>query len=153
MTKKLNVFIDGASRGNPGPAGVGVIIYDNGVVIKEVSESIGLTTNNVAEYSALIRALKECKELEADEIDVKTDSELVYKQVTGQYKVKNSNIKSLFEEVRQLISNFSKCAIAHIPREQNSIADKLASQATKKQTDVVAPLFQISEEESPSSKG
>ena len=151
---ELEIYIDGACRGNPGPASVGVVIYSAGQKIKEVAKEIGEGTNNIAEYSALLEALNEAKQLSGKRIKFYTDSELLAKQVTGQYKVKNEKIKLLFNQVAKLSREFEHIEIKHVPREQNKEADFLASEILKKkQAKVVAPLFHHSGEESPSSTG
>lgn len=129
---KLEIYIDGASKGNPGPSGIGAVICQEGEVIKNISQFIGNATNNVAEYTALIYALREALILKAKEIKIKTDSELLYKQIKGDYKVKHSNIKPLFEQARHLFSGFSHIEISHIGRQHNRGADKLATEAIKK---------------------
>src|ERR1051325_4213269 len=123
---KLEIFTDGACSGNPGPAAIGVVIKTNGETIKEISRSIGNATNNIAEYTALIWALQEALVLKADEVFVKTDSELMYKQIIGEYKVKHEGIKPLFDQVEHLIKGFKRAEFKHVPREQNSEADQLA---------------------------
>lgn len=154
MNKVYDIYIDGACKGNPGQAAVGVVIFHADKVIKEISEPIGEATNNIAEYSALIRALEEAQALKAQRIHFFTDSELVFKQVTGSYQVKNPTLQELFAQVADLSKFFESIEIKHIPRAQNSRADKLATSALKnKQAKVVAPLFKCSEEESPSSRG
>ncbi len=154
MSTDLVIHVDGACRGNPGPAGIGVVISQDGKVIKEISRAIGNATNNIAEYSALICALNEAIGLKAKKILVFTDSELVFKQVTGVYKIKNETIKVLSSQVRSLIKNFSHFEIKHVLREYNKDADRLASGILDKgQAEVVALLFDNSKEESPSSKG
>lgn len=132
--KKLFIHTDGACSGNPGPAGIGVVIKDGDVIVKEVSRSIGIATNNIAEYTALVVALQEAMLLQAQEVDVKTDSELMYKQIIGEYKVKHENMLPLFEQVKSLIANFKKFNIAHVRREFNKEADKLSTQAIKDST-------------------
>lgn len=133
--RALEIYIDGAAKGNPGPAGVGIVICDaSGYVLKNISEFIGEATNNVAEYSSLIYALKEASALKADKIKVMTDSELLYKQLKGEYRVRHANLKPLFEQVRRLLSGFSDFEIKHIGREYNRGADKLASQGALKLT-------------------
>lgn len=127
----MDIYIDGAAKGNPGPAGIGVILCHDGNVIKNISRHIGNTTNNVAEYTALIYALQEALMLKVSKIKVWTDSELLYKQLQGQYKVKHQNLKPLFEQLQHLLKGFASFEIQHIPREQNRGADKLASQAAK----------------------
>lgn len=128
--KKLIINTDGAARGNPGPAGIGVVIKDEkGAIVSEVFEYIGETTNNQAEYKALIAALKEAVNLKADIIGVFADSELMVSQVKGIYKVKNEGIKPLFEEVKGLLQKFKTCNIEHVRREKNKEADELANLA------------------------
>ena len=128
---RLDIYIDGAAKGNPGPAGVGAVISRDGVVLKNISRHIGNTTNNVAEYSALIYALQEALILKADRLRIWTDSELLYKQIRGQYKVRHTNLKPLYEQIKHLISGLSEFEIHHISRNHNVGADKLASQAAK----------------------
>jgi ribonuclease HI len=153
QTDKIKFFIDGACKGNPGPAGVGVVVQQAGKVIKEISESIGEATNNIAEYSALIYAMKEAKAMGLKQMHVTTDSELLYKQMTGQYQVKNAKLIDLFDQVHGLAGGFDQLEIVHVLRDKNKLADELATQSLKKHVRVVAPLFKSSEEESPSSKG
>lgn len=155
--KKYEMFTDGACKGNPGEAAIGVVINLDGKRVGEISKSIGEATNNIAEYSALVFGLQELLVLKAEAVDVYTDSELVYKQVIGVYKIKNAKLKFLNEQVKSLSRGFKSFKISHIPREKNKDADRLASAAInetkEKQTDMVASLFEYSEEESPSSKG
>ena len=129
--RSLTIYIDGACIGNPGRAGIGIVIYDGeGEKIKEISKSIGVTTNNVAEYMALLFALQEGLLLDRREkIIVYTDSELLYKQIKGEYKVKNDNLRILLYLAQHLIAGYKTFQIEHIKRESNKIADKLASQA------------------------
>ncbi len=131
MSDEFVINVDGACSGNPGPAAIGVVIRKNNDVIKEVSRSIGEGTNNIAEYSALICALEEAKILKAQSLTIYTDSELVFKQVTGQYKVKHENMKTLCNRVKQLIQDFSSVDLQHVLREKNKEADKLASSVLK----------------------
>lgn len=122
--------MDGASRGNPGPAAIGVTLKDeSGLLVAEISEKIGHTTNNQAEYRALIAGLKQCKILGAKEVIVRSDSELMVRQVLGIYRVKKEELKPLHEEVRKLAGAFSVFKIGNILREQNKEADKLANKA------------------------
>ncbi len=152
--KSLEIFVDGACKGNPGKAGIGVVIKHEGQVIKEISRAIGDATNNIAEYSALICALEEAKNLQATHVNVTTDSQLVHRQVIGQYKVKDGKLKELFDQVCVLAPQFEKVEIQHVLREYNKDADRLASAALKnKQTKIVAPLSECKGEESPSSRG
>lgn len=129
--KEIEIYIDGAAKGNPGPAGIGVIICHCGEVIKNISRHIGRTTNNVAEYTALIYALQEALILKASKIKVLTDSELLCKQIKGEYKVRHENLKPLFAQIQHLMRDFASFEIQHIRREYNCGADKLASQAAK----------------------
>ena len=127
---KLIIYTDGAARGNPGPAGAGVVIKDAGMKnIKELCDYLGETTNNQAEYRALILALNSAVELSADELDIFADSELMVSQLKGLYKVKNEGLKPLFNEARDLFRKFKSCRISHVPREKNKEADKLANRA------------------------
>lgn len=125
----LTIYIDGACRGNPGPAGIGVVIQKNGETIKEISKSIGEGTNNIAEYSALIQALEEALEKKAHNVQIYTDSELVYKQIMGQYKVKHPNVLPLHMKAKLLMAKFKDVKLTHVLREKNKEADKLASSA------------------------
>jgi ribonuclease HI len=130
---KLIIYTDGASKGNPGDAGIGVVIStDDGEVVREIAEYIGKTTNNVAEYKALIRGLQECVELGATSIEVSTDSELLARQITGVYKVKSENLKPLFAEAISILKRFKKVSISHVLRGLNKRADELANDGVKK---------------------
>jgi ribonuclease HI len=131
MGKKVRIVnVDGASRGNPGPAAIGVTLKDEtGVLLAELSEKIGQTTNNQAEYRALIAGLKQCKILGAKEVFVRSDSELMVRQVLGIYRVKKEELKPLHAEARKLAGSFAGFKINNIPREQNKEADKLANKA------------------------
>lgn len=131
MTKQLEIYIDGASKGNPGPAGVGVVICQGGEVLKNIANYIGNNTNNFAEYTALIHALEAALILKAEKIIVNTDSQLLCRQINREYKVKNENIIGLYNQALNLISSFRDFRINHIPREQNKGADKLANKAVK----------------------
>ena len=131
--KRLTIYVDGASRGNPGPAAVGVVIKDEkGATILKVSSSIGRATNNQAEYSALIVALQEARKLGADQVYINTDSQLMSEQINGNYKVRNAHIRPLFEKAMQLLTAFQYYSIDHIPRYLNSEADALANEALNK---------------------
>jgi len=128
--KKISIFADGGSRGNPGPSGIGVILTDSkGKKIKEFSKFLGITTNNIAEYNAVIYGLQEALIERADEVKLNLDSELVAEQLKGGYRVKNPNIKPLFEQALHLLSGFKKFEIKHIKREENKAADKLVNKA------------------------
>jgi len=129
--KTFDVFIDGASKGNPGPAGIGVIICRGTEVIKNIAAYIGKNTNNAAEYEALIYALEGCLIEKGECLNIKTDSELLFKQINGAYKVKNENIRIYFEKVKRLMAGFQRVTVTHIPRTENKGADKLANIAIK----------------------
>ncbi|MFH1744547.1 MAG: ribonuclease HI family protein [bacterium] len=130
MPKKLIIYTDGGARGNPGPAGIGVVIYDEEKkVIAEISEYIGVATNNQAEYKAVIAAIKKAQELKASEVEFFLDSELVVKQLNREYKVKNKELASLFVQIYNASLNFKKVSFCHVPREKNQEADRLANDA------------------------
>lgn len=130
MNKKLHLYIDGGSRGNPGPAGIGIIILDSKrKKLKEIFKYIGETTNNIAEYTALVHGLEEALMLKADEVVINMDSELVAKQISGDYKVKNVDIKPLFERALGILRKFSSFEIKRIDRSKNKEADRLANKA------------------------
>lgn len=128
--KRLVIYTDGAARGNPGPAGIGVVISDGrGNPLKEFGAVIGETTNNVAEYTALIRALEEAAGMDAAGIVVYLDSELVVKQLNGEYKVKNLDLKGLHAAATEFLGRYADYRLIHIPREKNKRADQLANEA------------------------
>lgn len=127
----LEIYIDGASKGNPGHSGVGIVIYRNGQVLKTISSYIGKTTNNIAEYTALIYALEEALLLKATSLKINTDSQLLARQINRVYKVKHEGLVNLYERAVRLLSGFEKVLVNHIPREENSSADKLATEAIK----------------------
>ncbi len=130
---KLIIFTDGGARGNPGPAGIGIVIYDEKKkLVAEFSAFLGVATNNQAEYQALIAALKKAGELGASELDCYLDSELVVKQLKREYKVKNKDLAPLFLTIHNLSLNFKKISYTHIPRERNQEADRLANEAMDK---------------------
>ncbi len=126
------INIDGASSGNPGPAGLGVLIcHPEGEIYEKISEYIGEATNNIAEYRAFIKALERSKVLGLKDIQILSDSELLVKQVLGEYKIKNKGIMKLAAEASQICKFFNKVHLKHIPREENITADKLAQLAIK----------------------
>jgi ribonuclease HI len=127
----LKAYTDGASKGNPGPAAIGYVIEKDGNVIEEHSEFIGIATNNIAEYKALITALIKMKSLGATDVFIFSDSELMVRQINKIYKVKNERLKPFFFEADNLLKSFDSCEIIHIPREKNSVADGLANKAFK----------------------
>ncbi|MFA4888319.1 MAG: ribonuclease HI family protein [Candidatus Omnitrophota bacterium] len=129
----LEIYIDGASKGNPGPSGIGIIICVEGQVIKNISSFIGNATNNIAEYTALIFALQEALKLKAQNLKINTDSQLLARQLNRVYKVKSANILGLYNQAVNLKEAFKQVIIHNIPREENRGADKLATQAIKAQ--------------------
>ncbi|MCD6114912.1 ribonuclease HI family protein [bacterium] len=133
---KFIIYTDGASKGNPGPAAVGVIICDkNGKVLKEYSKEIGEATNNEAEYQAVILALKKIKLLygkkraKESELEVRSDSQLLVSQLNGKYKILDEKIQKLFIEVWNLQTEFKKVVFKLIPRGENKLADRAANRA------------------------
>jgi ribonuclease HI len=130
---ELEVYIDGASSGNPGPSGIGVVICRQGETIENISSYIGNTTNNVAEYTALIHALQEAIKHKAEAIKINTDSQLLYKQISKVYKIKNTNILKLYNQALSLMSAFKQVSIRQILREENKGADKLATRAVNQE--------------------
>lgn len=131
--KKIIIYTDGGARGNPGPAGIGAVLYnEDREVLAEISKYLGVATNNQAEYKALIFALKKALELEAEEVNCYLDSELVVCQLNREYKVKNKDLAPLFLEIHNLSLSFKKITYTHIPRERNKQADKLANEAMDK---------------------
>jgi len=132
-TKRLTIFADGASWGNPGPAAIGVVIEDeSGRVIAQISRRIGETTNNRAEYTALIAGLEEAVRLGAEHVEVRSDSELLVRQIMGRYRVRSPALKPLFEQAHRLMRELQSSSIVHIPREQNKAADALSRKALRK---------------------
>jgi ribonuclease HI len=134
-SKKISRVViktDGRSQGNPGPAAIGATIKDEqGKLIAFISQSIGQATNNQAEYKAIIAALERAIMLGVDQIDIRSDSELVVEQVNERYRVKNLALKPLYQQVKLLQSKFKSFTITHIPRQQNKEADGLARKALK----------------------
>lgn len=128
--KDLVIHVDGASRGNPGQAGCGIFIQDKeGRVVKKVRKKLGIATNNVAEYTALVTALEEAASLGASTVKIFADSELMVKQIKGQYRVKNEGLKPLYAKATTLIGDFERFSITHVLRAKNKDADKLANEA------------------------
>ncbi len=125
---KVVAFCDGGARGNPGPAGIGVTIRSpRGKVLGEISEAIGHATNNVAEYTAVKRALQHAGELGATEVEIVTDSKLLVEQLNGRYRVKNPTLRRLHEEVRAAARPFAAVSYRHVRRERNVRADELVN--------------------------
>lgn len=130
----LLAYVDGAARGNPGPAAAGVVIQTpKGETLKTLSVSLGHSTNNIAEYAALVLALQEALLMGSDELRVFTDSELVARQWSGDYKVKDASLKVLFTLASHLKQGFKKLEVSHVPRERNKLADEAANRALDSQ--------------------
>jgi len=130
--EKVIIWADGASLGNPGLAAIGAIIKDEqGRLVASISQGIGRTTNNQAEYRAIIAALEEAIRLGAEEVAANLDSQLVVRQISGEYRVKKATLKPLYQRVKQLQSRLRSFTITHIPRQQNKEADRLANSALK----------------------
>ena len=126
---KATLFTDAGARGNPGPAGIGVVLKDEtDAVIGEIAEAIGVTTNNVAEYKALVAGLELAHEKGVTDIEVYMDSKLVVFQVKGEWKIKNNALRPLAVRARHLLDRFEHWTLSHVGREENADADKLANQ-------------------------
>ncbi|MBC7288218.1 MAG: ribonuclease HI family protein [Armatimonadetes bacterium] len=126
-------YVDGASSGNPGPAGAGFVIAGpDGRILGEQAIPLGDATNNVAEYRALIAALAKAAALGARKVVVRSDSELIVKQMRGEYRVRNEALRPLHERAQEMVARFEDVVFEHVPREHNSRADKLARQAAQR---------------------
>ena len=122
--------VDGGARGNPGPAAIGAVIQSpDGEVVEERGERIGKATNNVAEYRALLLGIERAAELGASEVELVGDSELIVRQVKGEYKVKDATLRELHTEVKRALRRFDRWSIRHVRREQNAEADRLVNAA------------------------
>ncbi len=131
--KKLIIYTDGGARNNPGPAGIGaVLLNEGGDEVFSISEYIGEATNNQAEYMAVIVAIEKAEELGAEELEFFLDSELVVKQLKREYKVKNKDLAPLFVKIYNATMNFKKVDFNHVPREENKEADRLVNLAIDK---------------------
>jgi ribonuclease HI len=132
--RTVRIWIDGGSRGNPGPSAIGVLVEDtSGMAVATISRAIGVTTNNVAEYRALLAGLEKAQEIGAAEVEVVSDSELLVKQMRGEYKVKSEGLKPLHAEARQRAAGFPRFTIRHTMREHNAKADGLVNRALDEQ--------------------
>ena len=154
--EKVIIYTDGAADPNPGPAAIGVVIKDEkGNIIGSISKRIGQTTNNQAEYWAVIAALEEAVKLGAKSVDLKSDSELVVRQLTGMYKVRKEELKPLFQKVKQLQNSLESFQVTHIKRNRNKAADRLTKKALElnvstikeKKRRLVITISQTSDEE------
>jgi ribonuclease HI len=132
--QKLTIYTDGGARGNPGPAAIGVVMYDEtDNEMSTLSEAIGIATNNIAEYKAIVRALQHAATIVDDtkavKITLKLDSQLCQRQLNGEYKVKDATLKELYAAVKELESQYSKVEYVHVARELNKVADALVNKA------------------------
>jgi ribonuclease HI len=123
------LFFDGACRGNPGPMAIGVVLLENGKKVKEVSKRIGMGTNNIAEWKALIEGLKLAEAYGCKELEVRGDSQLVMKQISGRYKVRSDNLVPLFNEAMKLRRGFDALRFKWVKREENLYTDTLSNRA------------------------
>ncbi len=126
---ELTIYTDGASRNNPGEAGAGVVVKKTGEQIEGIARYLGTTTNNIAEYSAAIIGLEYAVGTGASSVKLFADSELLVKQINGQYRVKNEGLKPLHAKVKELIARIGRVEVQYIPRERNKEADALANKA------------------------
>ena len=139
-TRSCEVFIDGASRGNPGPSGIGVVFVDaRGAAGRQLSRYVGETTNNVAEYLALLYALQQALRDGCTALTVHTDSELLARQLNGQYRVRDPRLRLFHDLALELAKGFARFSIQHIPRGRNAQADRLAGAAVKSHQKKTAP--------------
>ncbi|MDQ2938923.1 MAG: ribonuclease HI family protein [Actinomycetota bacterium] len=126
---EVRVNVDGGARGNPGPAAIAAVVQDgNGEVVEERSEAIGTATNNVAEYRALLLGIERAAALGARRLELIGDSELIVRQVTGEYKVKDEALRELHRQVREALDDFEKWSIRHVRRDENAEADRLVNE-------------------------
>jgi len=129
---KLIINTDGLSKGNPGTAAIGATTKDErGKTLAAISKRIGITTNNVAEYKALIAALQQAKKMGGTQLEIRADSELMIRQLNGRYKIKSEGLKPLYIEATQLLTKFETVSLKHVPRELNAEADQLANDAVR----------------------
>lgn len=134
MSGKYLLHTDGASKGNPGPAGIGIALFRDGESEPcfTRADAIGLSTNNAAEYRALLAGLADALSLGVEEIEARTDSELMAHQINGRYAVKSPELLPLFEEARALLARFSQARVVHVRRELNAVADRLANDGIRR---------------------
>ena len=129
--RRLLIHTDGAARGNPGPAGAGAILQDaeTGETVAEIAEFLGVRTNNYAEWTAVELAVRQARALGASVVDLRTDSELVARQIAGRYRVKHPDLKPIHARVMALLAEFTTYTVGHVPRERNREADRLSNVA------------------------
>lgn len=138
--EKISIYFDGASKGNPGPAGAGAAVLRGSSVEKEIKKYLGIATNNQAEYSALLLGLQAARDLGAKEVEVFGDSELVIFQLLGRYQIRDEKLKLLYQQVVEVGRGFDKLRFTHVPREKNKLADALANEAVR---DGAAPTVKV----------
>jgi ribonuclease HI len=127
---RIRVYSDGAARGNPGLAGAGAVLVEpNGRVVERLGKFLGVQTNNYAEYMGLLLGLKRAKDLGVQEVEVFADSELMIRQLNGTYQVKSPSLRPLYEEVLELLNQFGRFKLVHVPREMNAMADEMSNRA------------------------
>lgn len=127
---RLRVYSDGAARGNPGPSGAGAVLVEpSGQVVDRIGKYLGIQTNNYAEYMGLLIGLRRARELGVSEVEVFADSELMIRQLGGRYQVKSPSLRPLYEEARQLLNDFTRVKLVHVPREMNAAADEMSNRA------------------------
>ena len=137
MKETITLQFDGGSRGNPGPAGIGVVLQAaDGTPVVTLGRYIGRATNNVAEYRALITGLEEARKLGVKNLLVRGDSELIVKQMRGEYRVKNADLRKLYDQAQDLLHQFDQAKIEHNDRDKNELADRLANLAMDRKADV-----------------
>jgi len=128
--KAVRVYSDGAARGNPGPAGAGAVVTDlNGKVLARLGRYLGKQTNNVAEYQGLLLGLQRAQQMGAREIEVRADSQLLIRQLKGEYRVRHPGLKPLHAEATRLLQGFERVELTHVPREENALADEMSNRA------------------------
>jgi ribonuclease HI len=150
-TRAAILHTDGASQGNPGPAAFAYVLEQTGQPPLEVKGCLGITTNNVAEYEALVRGLEHARRLGVERLQVYSDSELLVRQMNGEYQVKNPGLRPLFERAQALVRQFAQVTIRHVPREQNKRADALCREALKNLPFANADLLVLTELQMPQS--
>ena len=135
---RVTVHVDGGARGNPGPAGAGVVIADaaDGVVMYEAGLFLGHATNNVAEYKGMLHGLEMARALKAQQVEIVSDSELLVRQMNGQYKVRNARLLPLYQQGKSLAAGFKACSFRHVRRQQNVLADALVNRALDEKKNV-----------------
>ncbi len=137
---RVTVNIDGGARGNPGPAGAGVVIQADGAVLYRGGLFIGHATNNVAEYSGMIAGLEQADRLGASHVHIISDSQLIVRQMTGVYRVKNEGLKPLYQKARKLAGRFDECTFEFVRREHNTEADRLVNLAIDLKENIEEPV-------------